>query len=454
MSGDPAYMRWTPSEWIKVAVHALPHLDKGQSVVNALREAQLTALPPDRHRDDDALKNLARQSPVKRNIEKARALPTGMRDDIAKQRHRNSLDDGRNYSGRGGLVRWTTLEKARIARQIDAWRDAGDTRALSRLIIEAQELVIDPERRRPITSIQVAAVNGANSKNERMIAEGRANIWLLSETPSPAPVAEAQVEASAATQSQPIDEPLPTAETAPPDSSLRTQHPPQEMPGPAAARMQSTQAARAFAETMVGALDSLLADHTDTVLREVHSKLDESIRTTAQQIAAEIAARIEMGMRATVHRIVEAELGGPVSPPTAGDLPAEPASSSINAGDIGHAQTPVDEPRHNGNDEQADRPRKPQLKVDVVGLVGNNITEVRSAFNGDTDLRFIDPDHLNAWAPHKGRHVVCAVRWIPHKAKHKLRAVGMQPINVHGSVGTVIHAIEELHRSHGADMNR
>ena len=450
MSGDPAYMRWTPAEWLKVAVHALPHLDKGQSLVDALREAQRSALPQDRHRDDEALRNLKRQASVKRHLEKARSLAPGMWGEIAKPAPRKSLDEGRNYSGRGGAVRWTTLEKARIARQVDAWRDAGDTRALSRLIIEAQELVIEPGRRRPITSIQVAAANGVRSHNERMLSEGRANVWLLTDKPPQTPpIAEMPAEGAAAAQQEPVDEPAPPASPAPQNSSLPAQEPPKETQRPPA-RALSTHAAQAFAETMMGALDSLLASHTDTVLREVHSKLDESIRTTGQQIATEIAARIEMGMRATVHRIVEAELGGPVSPPAAGDMPAAPASTSIDAGDVGHAYMPADEHRH---DAQAAPPKKHQLKVDVVGLVGTNITEVRSAFNGDTDLRFIDPDHLNAWAPHKGRHVVCAVKWIPHKAKHKLRAVGMQPINVHGSVGTVIHAIEELHRSHGADMN-
>jgi hypothetical protein len=448
MPGDPAFMRWTPAEWIKVAVHALPHLDKGQSLVDALREAQRTALQPSRHRDEDALRSLKRQAAVKRHLEKARALPTRIRDEIAKQGRRKSIDDGRNYSGRGKLINWTTLEKARIARQVDAWREAGDTRALSRLIIEAQELVIEPERRRPITSIQVAAVNGANSKNERMIAEGRANVWLLTDAPSPTPIADAPVKAAPAAQAEPIDEAPPTAESASTETSPRAQEA-QRRP----ARAASTHAAQAFAETMMSALDSLLASHTDTVLREVHSKLDESIRTTGQQIAAQIAAQIEMGMRATVHRIVEAELGGPVSPPGAGDMPAAPASTSVDAGDTEHAQTPVDEHRHNGHGV-LDAPAKRPLKVDVVGLVGNNITEVRSAFNGNTDLRFVDPDHLNAWAPHKGRHVVCAVKWIPHKARQKLRSVGMQMITVHGSVGTVIHAIEELHRSHGADMNR
>src|SRR5207244_197783 len=75
----------------------------------------------------------------------------------------------------GHLVKWTTHEKALVARQVKCWQDAGDKRVLSRLIIEAQELVLEADRRRPATSIQT----GATKHNDTMIADGLANLWLL-----------------------------------------------------------------------------------------------------------------------------------------------------------------------------------------------------------------------------------------------------------------------------------
>jgi hypothetical protein len=444
MAGAPGYIRWTPSEWQLVAAYAIHHIDKGVPVNRALEKAQRSALPKARHHDEDDIRRMIWRASTKKYIEEARALPPEKRAEIAPPPPprkaplpRPRLDEGRDYDRQPGrLIKWTTLEKARVARQVNQWRAAGDTRPLSRLIIEAQELVIERDRRRPIRSIQVAAQPGG--LNDRMLAEGTANEWLLTDPQAAAAIQAPATTAAPATTTTNTAAPATTAAPAEPSPIAAPQgaeaaHAPTPLPHTPNAL---SDAARAFGEVVMGALDNLLAVHTETLMREVYARMSAAMsaqaEATSRQIAEQTAAMVERGMRETVHRIVEAELGGPVAPP--------PVTTETPAQQQAAAPAPTPEP---------ETPRSKVLRVDVVGLVGNNISEVRSAFNGNTDLRFIDPDQLNGWAPHKGRHVVCATKWIPHKSKDKLRAAGVRPINVTGSVGTVIHAIEELHRAHG-----
>lgn len=425
MSGERGYIRWTPANWQIVAASAIPYLDKGKSVPQALALAQ-RALPKDRRRSEEELKGMPWQQSTKKYIAEARALSPEKRAEIApppppraKPAPRKSADEGRNYS-ESGTKRWTTLERAKVARKIKQWRDAGDTRSLSRLIIEAQELVIEPDRRRAITSIQSGTTGG---KNQQLYEEGLKNIWLL----------KADDEAAAAAAAETI---VATPETTPeaaagtpaagaPETAQATNAPPMQVGA-------LSEAAKAFGETVMGALDKLLAVHTGVVLTEVYAKLS----AMATQTSNEIAAQIESGMRAAVHRMVESELGGPI--PLVPDVPAPVAAAAAAAVDA----TPQPEPA----------PRA--LKVDVVGLHNGAMEQqVRAAFNGNTELRFFDPDSRNGYAPHRGRHCIVVTQRIPHTLKHKIKAAGIEPIYVKSTTGHVIHAIEELHRAVGVGMH-
>jgi len=420
MSGEPGYIRWIPSEWRIVAASATPHIKKGKSVLAALTIGQ-RALPKARRRDPEDLKKLPWQPSCKNYLAEAAKLTSAQLAEIAppppprkKPEPRKSLDEGREYSRPGHLVKWTTLEKARVARVVKHWRDAGDTRVLSRLFIEAQELVLDAERRRPIPSLQQATTGG---KLQAQYDDGLQNIWLIpADEKLPASLTE-PAEAAPAEQTE-TAEPTPTAETisAPPTIT------------PSTATRTLSEAAKVFGETVMGALDDLLKVHTETVLGAVYAKLS----AMASQTSLEIAAQIEKGMRQTVHRIVEAELGGPIAPP------AEPATAAAVAPAI---QEPEAAPAR-------------VLKVDVVGLInGAHEQQVRAAFNGDTELRFFDPDSRNGYAPHRGRHCVVVAERIPHTLKSKIKAAGVEPIYVKRTAGHVIHAIEELQRASGMAMH-
>lgn len=422
---QPEYIRWTRDEWRKVAVHALPHLDKGVPADKALMRAQRAALPKDRRHSDESLRMMQRRASTTRFLDEARALPPETRDEIAPPppprkapAPRKKLDEGRDYGDPAHPVKWTTREKALIARQVDTWRKAGDKRKLSRLVIEAQEVVLPRDRRRSIVGIQVATAKGIMA---RLIDEGRQNQWLLDQHPAEAaPEAEQQQPAEpqhVEPTNRPVEAANEDAAPIPPTESQRA----------------LSEAARAFGDTVMQALDTLLAVHTETVMREVYAKMSAAMSAqaaaTSEQIATQIAAMIERGMRETVHKIVEAELG-PVASPT------EPGSAS----------TPHEPPAQPAASTAEARPSR--LRVDVVGLTNGSMEQqVRQAINGHADLRFFDPDIKGGYVPHRGRHCIMVTQRVPHSLKHKIKAAGVQPIYVKSTTGHVIHAIEELHRA-------
>lgn len=147
-------------------------------------------------------------------------------------------------------------------------------------------------------------------------------------------------------------------------------------------------------------------------------------------------------MRETVHKIVEVELGGPVSAPS--EAAAPPAALAETPAPTAAGAAPAAPPSEPAHDERR------VLKVDVVGLNnGTQEQQVRAAFNGNTDLRFFDPDTQAGYAPHRGRHCIMLTHRVPHALKAKIKAARVDPIYVRPTVGHVVHAIEELHRASG-----
>jgi hypothetical protein len=416
MSDKAEYTRWTAEEYTRVAVNALQFMVPGQPTVQGFAKAQRLALPRKRHRTADELKRMGWGGG---RLEKYEAIARAMSQDErakylvpvpeklpAPMKVARAPDEA--PKGRKPLVYWTTREKALIARYVKAHRN--DSRTLTAWVIEAMQTVLPPDRWQ---NKQGVYDKGYRKLLEPMLAEGERNEWLLKDDEETNPGV-----LSAGDDLKPLEA----------DAGATLQRA-AEAPAPQAAPEPSgslERASRAFADTMAQALQVLLAASAEHTL----ANLSNRVAAIAQDVGTSIAAQIERGLRQTVLDTMAAELGGPVQ--------ASPA-----------AQAPIDfHPPAAPRASEPDQRRK-LVKVDVVGLVGNNVQLVRDAFNGNTDLRFIDPDHLNQWAPHSDRHAITATKWIPHKAKDKCRAAGVQPINVTGSVGTVIHAIEELHRNAG-----
>ncbi len=391
MAGEAGYRKWMPNEWLRVAVFALPLIDKGARLNGALLEkAQRRALPKARHRDPESLKKSAWTNAPK-YVEKARALTPEQRAEIAPPpvprkppAPRGKLDEGRDYSKPGHNVKWTTLEKARVARQVDTFKAAGDKRVLGRLIIEAQELVIESDRRRPVNSIRQGG-----PYNDRMMEEGHANEWLLDEVDE-----QRKAEAETVMEMVAARSPENAAES---EQGRGASEPTDEAP------RALSEAARAFGDTVMTALDKLLAAHAESIF----AKFSAMASTTS----AQIAARIEQGMRETVHRIVEAELGGPVN--------------------------------------AAAR----RLRVDVFGFPNKlDWSRVQSAFNGQTDLRFINPDDARRYVPEHGSRVLLLTERIPPAVLNSIEAAGITPTVVKSSTGEVIEAIKALHQAEGVPL--
>jgi hypothetical protein len=451
------YIRWTHDEWLRVAVNMLPRLEKGETNLVALANAMRKVVAKDRWQSDQFIAHTCQPKRalglLKSWLDKARVLPDEQRNSMLvltpAQRYalenpdapkpvrkskvkpdtervlaRRGADKGRNYAG----ARWTTREWALIARMVKWFQTHGVKLSLSRLVIEAQELVLEHDRRRSIGGIQMGVTGG---RLEKQIAVGMQNIYLVTDVPFDPPHppdAESQESATDEQGAQATETALPDVGTAAEVQSL-PQATPAPLPGSLRAADMSA-AAQAFGATMMQALDTLLGTHTHLVLSSVEARLNES----ASRHAAEVAALVEAGMRKAVASMLAHELGGAISEPAT--RVTEPAP-------------PVPPKHHNPVPPSAERPE--QLKVDVVGFeIGEQQTTVEKAFAGEVDLRFIHPDKMSAFAPHRGRHVVMMIGRVPHSLSAKFKAARVEPIIVRRTPGHVIHAIEELQRARGA----
>lgn len=463
------FIRWKNDEWLRVGVNMAHRLDKGDANLQALATAMRKALPKERQQHDEYLHKLMQPkwfakvlAPL---LETCRALPEAERNamlvltpaqrfalenpDAPKparavpvrktQRIPDSerllapagIDKGRVYTNG---TRWTTLEKAKLVRMVEYFQSHGVKSALSRLVIEAQELVMPADRRHNIKGIQASVSTGGL---EKLMAEGRNNLWLLDGIPFDPPKPPRSEEP--ATETAPAGQ-----ETAQNDANaaqpVQTQPEPTPAPLPAASM---SEAAQAFGHTMMQALDTLLGHHTQLVLASIETRLAEA----SARMAAEAASMIQLGMRKAVADMLAHELGGPVAPPAVtAPAPAAPAAAD--------GKTPPPAPNHHHNPVPPSADRAEQLKVDVVGFeIGAQETLVQKSFGpGEVDLRFIHPDKMSSFAPHRGRHVVMMIGRVPHALSEKFRASKVTPIIVRRTPGHVIHAIEELQRARSANV--
>jgi hypothetical protein len=396
---DAAFMRWDADEYRRVAANALGYLEQGLPLARAFKRAQVLALASKRHRSTDELERLSGQNgnTLQKYVDAMRALkPEELAPFLVtpKAEPKPASKTGRvravTPNPKGTRVDWTTLEKARVARELQQLRAAGDGgRSLSTLVIIAQQTALPRERWRASTGIHSANYVGTLPKD---MEEGARNIWLLE-----------QEEAKATPEpQQPASEPQ-APQAAPPVSS------------------GLADAARAFAETLQGALGALLQAQASHLLGQLEARTADM----AQSVALGIAAQIQQGLRSSVHDLIAAELGGPVATP-----PAAPA------------EAPEPEPT-----QEATRPKR--VKVDIVGLLASQAAEVKKAFNGTTDLLFVETTQAKRWTPRPGAEVVINTKWISHSVEDRCRVGHVKPVRVSGGPSAFIHAIEELHRAQG-----
>lgn len=444
------FIRWHADEWLRLAVNMQRRLDMGDTNLVALTTAMRKVLPKDRHQHDEFLSKLMQPKWFAKSIEprlvEARALSEAERlemlvltpaqrfalenPDAPKPARkapppRKKLDEGREYKNHH---KWTTLDKAKIARMVVWFQEHGVTSALSRMFIEAQELVLPAEHR-----MSIGSIGAGSARLPRYFEEGKNNIWLLKDVPfdpphppgtEPAAVETAHAEAETAQ----------TDDNAPEVAQTQPEAPRAPLPA-----LGMSEAAQAFGNTMMQALDTLLGHHTQLVLASIETRLSEA----SARMAAEAASMIQAGMRKAVADMLAHELGGPVAPGAPAVTAPTPPAPAMNG------KTAPPAPNHHHNPVPPSTERRPQLKVDVVGFeIGSQETFVQQAFGpGEVDFRFIHPDAQGTYAPHRGRHVVMMIGRVPHSLSAKFKAAKVEPIITRRTPGHVIHAIEELRRS-------
>ena len=456
------YIKWNAEEWLRVAVNMLPLLDAGKTKYVALANAQRKVLPKNRQQHDQWIAHTTQPARkfIDTKLQLARDLPEEQRalfrpvaaatSEVAEEKGalradrkmaRRGSDEGRVYAG----AKWTEREWALIARMVKWFKVNGAQQVLSRLVIEAQELVLPADRRRSLPGIQASVAGGRLEKN---MAKGTANIFLVTDVPFNPPLPPGAEQPQQATEMAQIrDEIAGVQLTPPPPPNSPAISPVSVAPGPtettarestsaapapggiSTIREAMTAASLAFAATMQHALDTLLQTNTTLVMREMQARIEAN----SQAMAAQVAGMVESGMRKAVHRMMEQELGGSVAPPT-----DSPGASLLNDGPRRHDPSPIPSERRQA------------LAVDVIGFeIGHQQTTVRDAFAGEVDIRFVHPDTSN-YTPMPNRHAIIMQGRCPHAMTEKLKKHRIQPIAVQRTPGHVIHAIEELQRAQQA----
>lgn len=486
MTKAETLLRWTDHEWTLVSGAAAPLVHQGLSDLEALMKAQRTVLPKPRQREKVQMKSMLQRSknrngPAQRYIDEAvkayrkvsAPLPAPMPapvltaavQGVNPKVHAASRDA---MAMQKQQIRWLPIEWAAVAVECKRLQDSGDERALSSLILSAQEAVLIPSRWRGRNSIYTGETGGNNA---RFLAQGWKDQWMLKPDEVPAAPPEAVIEMVTHT---PAPEAPPKPVEAPsvaPELPRATTLPVQSPRGAFGFAMQ------AFASQIEAALDTLLTAHA----AHIYTTLDERMERAAENIGLLVAKQITDGLRSTVVGIMSEELGGPVTPPSAPGAPPVPSappaaspsvpplpvasmSAPYEAQGLGYfeaervASVPVSykgQPRREPQAEEYppdDPADEGKVKVDVVGLTGNSLAEVRNAFNGHTSLRFIDPEHVGSWVPRRDCRVVLATRFIPHTANLKCVRYHVKPILAKGAGASVIAAIAGIHREEGVPV--
>lgn len=445
----PFHIRWMPAEWAKVGAALVDFLDAGMGRHEALQHAQRRALPPERWRDDDSLKASARTAgrvaqTYDGYVAKARKLSPAKRMELLPlktQAHsdvppaveqkpkgvrRSVTDEGRDYTrAPGSLIKWTEREKLLLGRRVLYWRNTmSDTRPTARLFIEAQEIELPRDRRRPLDSLYACWKN--LEVDLKMV---KAKVWQLDKVMPFDPNRTSWGQVDQATTP-------PTAET-PAEAPQTAQAAPVSHGGtsaPAAPQWTTTPAAQAFSAEFTAAVDKLMRAQQQTILEQVNARLG----AVGESMAKLIAVFVTNELKNLVHGVIETELGGPVAAPAgsaAGALERDETTRTVVV-----QQAPA-------------APPKPRVKIDVVGFnLGADETRVAQALNGSgglVELHFVNSDKWKTYSPHNGRYVVMMQARIPHALSNKLRASKVEPIYTKPTVGHVVTAINGILRTQG-----
>lgn len=471
MAKERKHIRWLPPEWLKVAAHAVNLIERnGAQPVDALWAAQ-NELPEHRRQPLETIKRFTgenvhgdiwrknaaivlsmsdadRSALLLRSVAspkapkvapKLAAPPPPKPEKPATKPHGRAVEvpggGGKRKIIRaeappyavvahsGHSVKWTDREWALIARSAKWVSEQYPQSRLWEQVFYAQQWTLPADRQRAMGGMRQSVDHGPqHMRLANRIADGLRNVWQVEGIPFTPPGSEPAAPAELPTPA-PVASPVRPAEAmeAPPSPAPT----PQATQAPPVVRSSLAEAAKAFGETMMSALDTLLASHSHALLAQVNERIEAS----AVAMGANVAAMVQAGMARAVHDMMQIELGGTIAPPAAAEVAQAPKPE---AGGV--------------NIDAVHGLRK--IKVDVVGVPhGTMLHEIQRGIDlNAVDVNFVHPD--GAFAPHRGRHLIMIQQKIPHSLSNKIKAAKIKPTFVpRATAGHVIHAIEELQRS-------
>jgi hypothetical protein len=439
--------RWRESEYLQVYCAALPFIEDGASLRDALCMAQAQWVIPERQRPDiDAV--LASHL-LRKAAETAKRLSPQSRVEQADALKRE-YKLWQVVSAEGRLrVYWTDREWALLKREVDHMRlDLGDTRSVQLMAVDAQMRVL-PEDRWRARTVLLATYGG---KEKHGIIPNFARIAaqvdeLLKanppEPPAPPPppepparISEVFPDSTPEEDHRPVKSlrtlvreaaaklPVPGRDQEQPQEPLRAIQAPQASPPP---EKRSHGPLDAFAGHLASAMSALF----DAAATHAAANLEANVRRITEQLMEGVAQALDQRQqeftRALVQASLEASLGGPVTVPEVGQEPLK-----LDLSGEGLAT---------------------RLKIDVVGLWPRQAAEAKKALNGYADtVRFIDPTKIDSWTPRD--LVIASSRHPSRSVEDKCRKAHAHVTRVWGTAESVVDAVKGLYAQAGVDVTQ
>lgn len=314
-----------------------------------------------------------------------------------------------------GRIFWTTREWKRVALRAETLLKADPSRTLARTIFEAQLPPTLPlDRCRLLSSFHSASTAVLRRKYE----EGLKGAWTLPAKERAALMGQEQsyaeheaktragLEAEQAAAPTAAAEPAPAFEVPQFPGQCEYGGPPTAAPAPVPA-----------ADPLAARIAVILAESSARIAAETRSYVARELDAALDTMVGGIVA----GLRAQVHNMIAAELGPLEATPA--PLPEPPTP------------TPTVPPAPQ---------EPPRVKVDIVGLSGNSLGEVRNAAeNMGLQARFIDAAHAKGtWSP--APNVILATKFISHTAQERAKRSGANVLFAHAGPQSIVGMMETL----------
>jgi hypothetical protein len=439
--------RWRESEYLQVYCAALPFIEDGVELRDAICMAQAQWVVPDRQRAD--IDAVVSSETMRKVVALAKRLSPQSRQeqaDALKREHK--LWEVVSAENRP-RVYWSDREWARLKREVDHMRlDLGDKRSVPLLAVDAQmKPGVLPEHRWRAKSVLLATygkgeTHGVEANFKRIAPQ--VDELLKEEPPAepapppapPARISEVFPDSTPEEDHRPVKSlrtlvreaaaklPVPGRDPEQPQEPLRAIQAPQASPPP---EKRSHGPLDAFAGHLASAMSALF----DAAATHAAANLEANVRRITEQLMEGVAQALDQRQqeftRALVQASLEASLGGPVTVPEVGQEPLK-----LDLSGEGLAT---------------------RLKIDVVGLWPRQAAEAKKALNGYADtVRFIDPTKIDSWTPRD--LVIASSRHPSRSVEDKCRKAHAHVTRVWGTAESVVDAVKGLYAQAGVDVTQ